>query len=51
MESKLAMAKLVLNFKLKLAPGFEEIKITKAPGVLRFEKNEMKLILEELNWF
>ena len=48
METKLAIAKLVLNFQMMLAPGYEEVKIMKKPGVLRPQDGILNIVLKKL---
>ena len=48
MESKMALADVLLAFQLSNAPGFEEVKFDKTPGIIRPEAGSMKVIMKPL---
>lgn len=48
MEAKLVLADLVLNFDLSLADGYEQLKLSKRPGVVRPEDGTLRIVVKDL---
>uniref|UniRef100_A0A2P2I5F2 Cytochrome P450 9e2-like n=1 Tax=Hirondellea gigas TaxID=1518452 RepID=A0A2P2I5F2_9CRUS len=48
MESKLALAELVLKYRLSLAEGYEQLSFDTSPGIMRLRKGTVMIKLEEV---